>query len=92
MIILSPKGADNDRRVPLMPPIGDLRGRVVGIVNNGHPNGTPVLQAMQELLLADHGVSRVVFRTKPEISRPAPDALLHELRGSCDAVISGIGD
>ena len=92
MIILSPKGAAAERRVPLIPPVGDLRGRVVGVVNNGHPNGTPVLQAMHEILLAEHGVSRVLFRTKPRISRPAPDELLHELRGSCDAVITGIGD
>jgi len=71
--------------------MGDLRGRVVGILN-GHPNGAPVLRAMHELLLSDNGVARVLFRTKPWVSRPAPDLLLHELRGSCDAVISGIGD
>ena len=91
MIILSPKGAANERRVPLMAPLGDLRGRVVGILNNGHPNGAPVLRALHERL-SDHGVAKVLFRTKPWVSRPAPDLLLHELRGNCDAVISGIGD
>ena len=92
MLILSPKGDATDRTVPLMPPVGDLRGRVVGFINNGHHNGTPVLQEMHQILLDRYGVSRVVFRTKPWVSRPAPEELIQEMRGSCDTVISGIGD
>jgi hypothetical protein len=92
VIILSPKGAVSAESIALMPPMGDLSGRVVGILNNGHHNGTPVLEAMRDILLAHHRVARVLFRTKPWISRPAPDEVLQELRGSCDDVIAGVGD
>jgi hypothetical protein len=92
MIILSPKGSVSVETVALMPPIGELSGRVVGILNNGHHNGTPVLEAMRDLLVDHHRAARVLFRTKPWISRPAPDEVLQELRGSCDVVIAGVGD
>jgi hypothetical protein len=92
VIILSPKGSDADRSIPLVPPIGDVGGRVVGIIDNGHHNGTPVLEAIREILLDRHGASRVVLRRKPWISRPAPEELVNELRGTCDVVIAGVGD
>ena len=92
MIVLSPKGVGQERHVPLMNPLDSLQGKVIGIMNNGHHNGTPVLEAVQDLLLSRYGVSRVVFRKKPWISRPAPEELYQEMRGTCDAVIAGIGD
>ena len=58
-----------------MPPIGDLRGRTVGFINNGHHNGTPVLEAMREILLSRYGVANVLFRTKPRISLPASEEM-----------------
>jgi hypothetical protein len=92
MIILSPKGVAEERVVPMMEPLDSLEGKVIGIVDNGHHNGTPVLEAVRDLLLSRYGVSRVVLRKKPWISQPAPDALYQEMRGSCDAVLAGIGD
>ena len=92
MIILSPKGAGEERHVPIMDPLDSLEGKVIGIVDNGHHNGTPVLEAVQQLLLSRYGVSRVVFRKKPWISRAAPEPLYQELRGTCDAVLAGVGD
>jgi hypothetical protein len=75
-----------------MDPLESLEGRVIGILDNGHHNGTPVLTAVQNLLLTRHGVARVVLRKKPWISQPAPEPLYQELRGTCDAVLAGVGD
>jgi hypothetical protein len=92
VIILSPKGVGVERHVPLMEPLDSLEGKIIGIVDNGHHNGTPVLEAVQELLLSRYRVSRVVLRKKPWISRAAPEPLYLEMRGTCDAVLAGVGD
>ena len=92
MIFLSPKGVGVERHIPLMSPLDSVEGKTIGIVNNGHHNGTPVLEAVQDLLLSRYGVARVVFRKKPWVSRPATEEIYQELRGTCDAVLAGVGD
>jgi hypothetical protein len=49
------------------------------------------LDHVADVLRAEHGVKDVVRRRKPNMSAPAPAAMLAELAG-CDAVISAVGD
>jgi hypothetical protein len=68
-----------------------LAGRTVGLLDNGKIRVRELLDAMEELLRAQCGVARVLRLRKPDASRPAPPAIIAELR-RCDALIAAVGD
>ena len=68
-----------------------LAGRTVGLLDNGKLNVDTLLNHMEELLRAQHGVSHVIRLNKPDASRPAPDDVIATM-ADCDAVISAVGD
>ena len=69
-----------------------LSGKVVGFVDNAKPNFDHLVDDLAELLVSKYGVSRVIKRRKRSASVPAPDAMIEELTGQCDLVITGSGD
>ncbi|MCL8207534.1 MAG: hypothetical protein K6V97_05610 [Actinomycetia bacterium] len=71
--------------------LGSLRGRRVGLLDNGKAGAAELLAAAGEILRRDYGVAEVVAVRKPDMSRPAPAAVLDALAG-VDAVLSGVGD
>ena len=58
---------------------------------SGDPGSKGFFAHMEDLLRNDYGVAKIVLRTKPNYSAPAPAGIVGEIR-SWDAVISGIGD
>ena len=70
----------------------DLKGAVVGFINNAKPNFNHLVDDLGELLVARYGVARVVKRRKRSASVPAPEEMLREITGECDVVITGSGD
>lgn len=73
------------------PRLDTLRGKTVGFISNGKEGTKAFFAHMEDVLRNEYGVARVVLRTKPNYSAPAPAAIIGEIR-SWDAVISGIGD
>jgi hypothetical protein len=73
------------------PPLQSLRGARVGLLDNGKVNVNRFFDHVEALLRSEHGVSEVVRRRKPDVSRPVPPALLAEM-SSCDAILSAVGD
>jgi hypothetical protein len=73
------------------PGLQSLAGRTVGLLDNGKLNVRQLLDHVEEILRARHGVTVVVRLKKPDASRPAPAAVLAEMT-ECDAVISAVGD
>lgn len=69
-----------------------LRGKVVGFIDNTKPNFEQLVDDLGELLIARHGVARLVKKQKRASSVPAPDSFIAELAGQCDLVITGSGD
>jgi len=69
-----------------------LQGCVVGFIDNAKPNFEHLVDDVAELLVSKYGVSTVIKRRKRAASIPAPDAMIEELAGSCDLVITGSGD
>ena len=72
--------------------LGNLKGKVVGVLDNGKTKSDLLLREIQNLLRSDVGVADVVILRKPSAYRPAPDEQLDELARRADAAIAGIGD
>ena len=72
--------------------IGSLAGKVVGFIDNAKPNFREMVDDLAELLMARHGVARVIKRQKPVATVPATAEVLEELGTHCDLVITGSGD
>jgi len=69
-----------------------LKGKVVGILDNGKTKSDLLLQEIESLLRSEAGVADVIMVRKPSAYRPAPDEQLDDLARRADAVIAGIGD
>lgn len=72
--------------------LSGLAGKIVGFVDNAKPNFDHLVDDLAELLVSKYGVSRIVKRRKRSASVPAPNAMIEELAGQCDLVITGSGD
>lgn len=72
--------------------LAGLTGKVVGFIDNAKPNFNHLVDDLAGLLVARHGVARVVKRKKRSASVPAPAEMMREVTGECDLVIAGSGD
>jgi hypothetical protein len=71
----------------------DLAGARIGLLENTKHNADLLLTRLGELLVTEHGAAEVaLMRTKQAFALPAPDDLVAEFVGSCDVVITGVGD
>ena len=68
-----------------------LKGRTVGLLDNGKIRVRELLDNMEDILRTQHGVARVIRLKKPDASRPAPPDVVAEMKAA-DAVISAVGD
>ena len=72
--------------------LSDLKGRVVGFIDNAKPNFDHLVDDLAALLTARYGVARVIKKKKRAASVPAEDSFYDELAEQCDLVITGSGD
>ncbi|HKY09666.1 MAG TPA: hypothetical protein VJQ55_15560 [Candidatus Binatia bacterium] len=94
MIILSPEGKAQTTaaKVASLPRFPDLRGKVVGLLDNSKPNADKLAERLAELLKEQYGVSRVISRRKLTAQQGAPKEYLDDLAAQADFVLSGLGD
>ncbi len=90
--LLSPAGVVIGSAVPLAKRGPTLEGRVVGLLNNSKSGTRPFLDRVEELLLREHGVSRIIRYDKKAAALPAPDEMLDAAVRECDVVVNGIAD
>lgn len=69
----------------------ELSGVRVGVLDNGKPNSDYFLSLLADRFVAQ-GAQLYGTLRKPSIGRLAPAALLEELVGACDLVLTGVGD
>jgi hypothetical protein len=89
--VMNPTGQSEAETLRPAPPLPPLDGRLVGLLDNGKANSDRLLGRIEQILRERHGVRECIRRQKPDFSRPAPAALLRELR-ACDAIITATGD
>ena len=75
----------------LVPRLDTLEGRVIGILDNGQANSTPMFRELAVLLEERYNPSEVLLRTKPTHMQGVPKVILDELKDRCDAIITGLG-
>ena len=94
MIVLSPEGKaqTSSARVAAMPKFRDLRGKVVGLLDNSKPNADKLAERFAELLKEKYGAAGVISRRKLTAQQGAPKEYLDELAAQTDFVLSGLGD
>ena len=94
MIVLSPEGKAQTTaaKVAGLPRFTDLRGKVVGLLDNSKPNADKLAERFAELLKEKYGVAKVVTRRKLTAQQGAPKQYLDELAAQADIVLSGLGD
>ena len=71
--------------------LASLQGRTIGLLDNGKIRVRELLDCMEEIFRSQHGVSNVLRFKKPDASRPAPAALIADMK-QCDAIVSAVGD
>ena len=94
MIVLSPEGKakSSAARVGAVSKFSDLRGKVVGLLDNSKPNADKLGERFEELLREKYGVAGVIKRRKLTAQEGAPKQFLDELATEADFVLSGLGD
>jgi hypothetical protein len=75
----------------LAPRLASLQGKTIGFISNGKEGTKGFFRHLEQMLREEHGVAKVVSRTKSNYSAPADAQIVAEIK-SWDAVISGIGD
>ena len=88
---LDPRAAVNTKDRPLVPGLDTLKGKVLGIIDNGQSNSTDMFKELAKLIGERFHAKEVLFRTKPTHMQGAPKPIMEELLGRCDAVITGLG-
>jgi len=94
MIVLSPEGKaqSSAARVAAVSKFSDLRGKVVGLLDNSKPNADKLGERFEQLLREKYGIAGVIKRRKLTAQEGAPKQFLDELVAQADLVLSGLGD
>ena len=71
--------------------LASLEGRAIGFLDISKPGGSVFLDRLELVLKERHHVGSVVRVMKPTFARPAPDAVIEQLRG-VDAVVEALAD
>ena len=90
--ILDPRAEEVPEEIGLAPGFPDLRGRVVGLLENRKHHAEPFLRELQELLVEVYGAKEVVYATKFSYSAPCAQETLDSLSSRCDVIIHGVVD
>ena len=94
MIVLSPEGKaqTSAAKVAGLPQFTDLRGKVIGLLDNSKPNADKLAERFAQLLKERYGVANVITRRKLTAQQGAPKQYLDDLAAQADFVLSGLGD
>lgn len=94
MIVLSPEGKaqTSAARLAALPRFSNLRGKVVGLLDNSKPNADKLEDRFEQLLRERCGVAGVIKRRKITAQQGAPKSHLDEMAAKADFIISGLGD
>ncbi|MDA1129083.1 MAG: hypothetical protein O2913_10355 [Chloroflexi bacterium] len=90
--ILDPTAEDVPEELGLSKTLPNLKGKVVGLLENRKYHADAFLGELKEVLLNEYGVAKVVYATKFTYSAPCAEDTLQSLINDCDAVIHAIAD
>jgi hypothetical protein len=92
MELLDPTAEVAPQVLSFAPRVSALRGTHVALVDNTKFNSDRLLQKIGDILKTEHGVAETRVWRKRNASVPVDEAMLGEIRTTCDVAIAGIGD
>jgi hypothetical protein len=90
--VFDPRGRVDAAHLPLAPRTATLEGLRLGILDNTKWNANRLLRKTAALLEAGYGIGAVSYFRKDSFSKPADPALIAEIAGANDIVLTAIGD
>lgn len=90
--ILDPTAEDVPEELGLSDALPELKGKVVGLLENRKYHADAFLGELKDVLLNEYGAERVVYATKFTYSAPCADETIQSLIDECDVVIHAIAD
>ena len=90
--ILVPVAEDVPEEIGLTASLSGLEGKIVGLLENRKYHADTFMQELEQTLLNDYGVKKVVYSRKSTYSAAHPDDKLEALLSECDAIIHAIAD
>ena len=89
--IIDPSAGGGGLKIPLAPRPMDLRGKIVGIIDNTKEQADVIADAFAEGLREKYGVAKVIIRRKEFFSKPASVALMNEMAAEVDVAAAAVG-
>ena len=90
--VFDPRGRVDAVHRALAPRAAMLTGLRLGVLDNTKWNANRLLRKTAALLEAGYGVGTVGYYRKDSFSKPADPALIAEIAGASDIVLTAIGD
>ena len=92
-LILDPTGDGTlESDTTLSPRPASLRGQTLGLLNNGKPNGSVLLEEIGEHLRREYALQDVLMFTKGYFGTPVERTQVEEILATCHFAIAAIGD
>jgi hypothetical protein len=92
MRLYDPTSSGPERQLSRAAALTTLRGRTLGILENGKLNAVEMLREVAALFEARHGCVVGAIYSKSNASAPAPAGVLARAVGEVDFLITGLGD
>ena len=89
--VLNPTHEGDFKSFKVAEGLKSLKGAKVGIISNGKKGTFHFFNALEELLVKNHGVKKVIRVVKKNYSAPAEEEIMKEVN-KWDAAIAGVGD
>ena len=84
------RGGNKTKIMPAARPM-DLRGKVVGLLDNAKEQGDVILETIADALRERYGVAKVVMRRKQFYSKPAPAEVIDEMAREVQVAVAALG-
>lgn len=87
---LDPRGHVHsvDRRMSAR--LGDVRGAVAALLDNGNDTSRFFFDALAEVLQKDYGVRQVILTTKFTSTKPASQEVIQHMAAEADFLVAGV--
>ena len=88
---IDPTRGASKARIALAPRPMDLRGRVVGLLDNAKEQGDTILETVAQALRERYGVAKVVMCRKEYYSRPATARMMDDMAQEVQVAVAALG-
>ena len=87
---LDPRGHVHTVDRQLSGRLGNVRGAVAALLDNGNDTSRFFFDGLAEVLKNDYGVSKVILTTKFTSTKPADQELIQQMAAEADFLVTGV--